>query len=63
MDKTEISHFVIYNITSIISYYYSFKEESIISTILFGWGIFGILGIGHDLLHRPNKKWNRIGSV
>ena len=59
MDKTEISHFVIYNITSIISYYYSFKEESIISTILFGWGIFGILSIGHDLLHRPNKKWNR----
>ena len=60
MDSTEISHFVIYNLAGIISYNYSLYEESIISTIIFGWSIFGILSIGHDLLHRPNKRINRI---
>ena len=60
MDSTEISHFVIYNLAGIISYNYSLYEESIISTIIFGWSIFGILSIGHDLQTSKQERINRI---
>jgi len=56
MDSTSISHLSIYMMTSMTSYYVSLNYHSILSSILLGWGIYGITSIGHDLLHSPTKK-------
>ena len=60
MDKTTISHLLIYIGTFISSYYVSLNYHSIISSLLFGWSIYGLTTIGHDLLHKPtslNRFW------
>ena len=60
MDKTSISHLLIYIGVFISSYYVSLYYHSIISSLLLGWSIYGLTTIGHDLLHKPtslNRFW------
>lgn len=60
MDKLLFYHLCIYFIVFIFSYEISLKYKSLICSMICGWSIFGLTTVGHDLLHNPNKKWNKI---
>ena len=67
MDTTTTSHLCIYMSTLITSYYVSYSYDYILSLILspiiFGWSLYGITTIGHDLLHVPTKQNRRLSFI
>ena len=60
MDSVSKNHLFVYVTTFFMSYIYSLQYNSILSSFIVGWSMYGMSTIGHDLLHLPTKYNKRI---